>query len=137
LSVPSQARVLIVEDEALIALTVEDILCEHGYDVIGVATCVPEAMDLLKRRPHLVLLDVKLGSETSLPVVARCRKLNIGVVLTTGYSRSELPDGFGQLPVLSKPYAINELCETVGRVAEAARPEKHGPCHVETQLPLM
>jgi DNA-binding response OmpR family regulator len=131
LSVPSHARILIVEDEALIAVTIEDILFEHGYDVIGIASSVAEAMEMLKHRPHLIVLDVKLGSETSLPVLLRCQKLGIGVVLTTGYSRSELPDGFSQLPLLSKPYAIDDLCETVNKAAEAARVDKHRPPHIE------
>jgi CheY-like chemotaxis protein len=135
MSVPSHARVLIVEDEALIAVAIEDILSEHGYEIVGVAYSVPEAIKLLTLRPHLILLDVKLGSETSVPVARRCRELGISVVLTTGYASGALPDGFGDLPVLSKPYAVDDLCEVVNRAAEAARVQRRVARHPERLEP--
>ncbi|MDB5561684.1 MAG: response regulator receiver modulated sensor protein [Hyphomicrobiales bacterium] len=137
MSVPSHARVLIVEDEALIAVAIEDILSERGYDIVGVAYTVPEALKLLNLRPHLTLLDVKLGSETSVPIAHRCRELGISVVLTTGYASSTLPDGFGELPVLSKPYAVDDLCEMVNRAAQTARVQPRGARHPERLDPAI
>ncbi|GAB4021301.1 hypothetical protein GCM10028773_29590 [Spirosoma koreense] len=62
------ARVLIVEDELLIADNLEDILLEAGYTVVGIAVSVQEAQELLvEHQPDLVLLDIYLkGGETSL-----------------------------------------------------------------------
>lgn len=56
-------KVLLVEDEFLIAMTAEDVLCEAGLDVVGVATTYDEAVALSESmRPDLVLMDIRLAS---------------------------------------------------------------------------
>lgn len=55
-------RVLIVEDEALVALTIEDVLLEAGYQVCGIADTSAEALDLARRHaPDLAVVDVRLA----------------------------------------------------------------------------
>jgi CheY-like chemotaxis protein len=118
---PFRPSVLIVEDEPLIAILTEDMVADLGYDVVGIASNVPEAIGALdKRRPHIALLDIKLRSETSLPIAARCRSLGIGVAFTTGYSAKDLPDECGDAPVLVKPFSARDLGLTLKRAESRA-----------------
>ncbi|MBV8915791.1 MAG: response regulator [Acetobacteraceae bacterium] len=56
-------RVLVVEDEALVALTIEDTLTEAGYDVVGIADRPEEALELAgQHKPGLAVVDVRLAS---------------------------------------------------------------------------
>lgn len=55
-------RILIVEDEALVALTMEDVLLEAGYQVCGIADTVADALDLARlHEPDLAVIDVRLA----------------------------------------------------------------------------
>ena len=55
-------RILIVEDEALVALTMEDVLLEAGYQVCGIADTVSDALDLARLHgPDLAVIDVRLA----------------------------------------------------------------------------
>ncbi len=57
-------RVLIVEDEALVALTLEDILVEAGYDVCGIAYTPAEALALARKFvPEIAVVDVRLADD--------------------------------------------------------------------------
>ena len=57
------ARILVVEDEFLIALTLEDTLADAGYEVVGVAATFEQAVALAGRaRPDLAIMDVRLAS---------------------------------------------------------------------------
>jgi DNA-binding response OmpR family regulator len=56
-------KILIVEDEALVALTIEDVLAEAGYDVIGIADRPSAALDLARaHQPDLAIVDVRLAA---------------------------------------------------------------------------
>lgn len=58
-------RVLIVEDDYFVALTIEDTLVGAGYSVIGPVTTAAEAIEVgLRERPHLVLMDITLAGES-------------------------------------------------------------------------
>lgn len=106
----SKVRVLIVEDEPLIAMATEDMVCELGYEVTGTASSVEAALVALQRhRPDVALLDLKLRTETSLAVANQCRLLGIGIAFTTGYAAAELPEACGDAPLLAKPYTVAEL----------------------------
>lgn len=78
--------VLIVEDEALIAMDIEMMVEEHGYDVLGPASSVDKALKLLEtNRPDVGLLDANLNGETIVPVAQRLKALNIPFVLISAY----------------------------------------------------
>lgn len=61
---PRQGRILIVEDEFLIALTLEETLLAARYEVVGVAATFDEAVELAgSTRPDLAIMDIRLASE--------------------------------------------------------------------------
>lgn len=114
-------RVLVVEDEALVAMLVEDALLDAGFTVIGPAATVEEAMNFLAtERPDAVVLDLNLAGETSTPVADALASRGIPYVIATGYGASGLPAGHQQAMVLAKPYDPSELTAMLGRICAPA-----------------
>ncbi len=113
----SGRRVLVVEDEALVAMLVEDALLDAGASVIGPAATVAEALALLEREsPEAAVLDLNLAGETSTPVADALAARGVPFVVATGYGAEGLPPGHGSVPVLAKPYDPDELTATLGRL---------------------
>jgi len=98
-------RVLVVEDEALVAMLVEDALLDAGAAVLGPAATVSEALLLLEQeRPDVAVLDLNLAGETSTPVADVLAKRGVPFVVATGYGAEGLPPSHAHVPVLAKPY---------------------------------
>jgi|SRR5689334_2660508 len=97
--------VLIVEDDAIIAMDFEDTIL--GFGVKNVRSCgnVARALKLIEdRAPDFVLLDVALFSEKSYAVAEKLQAMKIPFVFITGYSRDfALPPAFEGTPMLPKP----------------------------------
>jgi CheY-like chemotaxis protein len=86
-------RILIVEDELLIAMEIEQMLVELGCAVVGPAPSVAQALAILDREePDFAILDVNLGPERSTPIAEALRKRGVPFALATGYDRSQLPE---------------------------------------------
>lgn len=114
-------KVLVVEDEALVAMLVEDALLDAGFAVIGPAATIEEAMALLEReRPDAVVLDLNLAGETSTPVADWLAARGIPYVIATGYGATGLPPGHRDAMVLAKPYDPAELTCVLDRICRQA-----------------
>ena len=103
---------LVVEDEALIAMELESILCEAGHKVLGAAATLSRALDLVERlEPMLdaVLLDANLGGQSSLPVARRLADAGIPFVVTSGYSGQDALWRVTGAPHVPKPYDLRQL----------------------------
>jgi PAS domain S-box-containing protein len=96
--------VMIVEDEALVALSLQDFLCELGYSVVGPFGQVKEALTELDRRSiDAAILDVNLAGEFVYPLAELLRKRKIPFVFATGYSAESIDQRFAEISVLQKP----------------------------------
>ena len=110
-------RILIVEDEALVAMLVEDALLDAGAEVIGPVATVAEAMALLDAAaPDAAVLDLNLAGETSTPVADVLANRGVPFVVATGYGADGLPPGHARVPVLAKPYDPDDLTATLVRL---------------------
>lgn len=110
-------RVLLVEDEAIIAMTAEDMLEELGCETAGIASTLAEAMDAVGAVSFdLALLDINLNGAESLPVAERLRAMGRPFVFTTGYGAAGSGDEYCDVPLVTKPYRLAEL----GKAIEAA-----------------
>jgi CheY-like chemotaxis protein len=106
----SLRNVILVEDEPFIAIMVEEMLVELGWDVAGTAYNEDDAFTLLEKNEiGLALLDVDLGKSNSLAVAATCRDRNIPIVFMTGYTAHEVPEECGNALVLTKPFTQDDL----------------------------
>ena len=110
---PAQAsghrRVLVVEDEPLIAMAIAHTLAEADYDVLGPAKSVAEALALLAQSGcDIALLDTNLGAETADPVARELIRRGMPFIVTSGYTREQQPEIMRKAPLLGKP-VIPEL----------------------------
>jgi CheY-like chemotaxis protein len=103
--------VLIVEDDAIIALDFEDILRGVGVKTVRSAGSVARALSLIDQRaPDFALLDVGLVHEKSFAVAERLAALKIPFVFVTGYGADVgLPPAFASQPRLPKPCSSEAL----------------------------
>ena len=115
-----ERRILVVEDEALVAMLVEDALLDAGFAMIGPARSVAQAMASLdEETPDAVVLDLNLGGETSLGVADALIARGIPFVVATGYGAAGLPESHRHVPVLPKPYDPGDLIAILDRLCRA------------------
>jgi DNA-binding NtrC family response regulator len=116
------SRILVIEDEALVAMLVEDALMDAGCTVLGPAADVAGALRLLEEtNPDGAVLDLNLGGESSSPVADALQERGVPFVVATGYGAAGLPVKHRNVPVLAKPYdpadllvALERVCARVG-----------------------
>jgi DNA-binding response OmpR family regulator len=107
-------RVLVVEDEMLVAMLLEDMLAGLGYEVIGPAARLDEARRLLAREAiDAAILDVNLEDESSIPLAEELQAQGTPFLFATGYGAHVLPERFKGVPVLRKPFAMADLARTL------------------------
>jgi CheY-like chemotaxis protein len=118
-------RIMIVEDEALVALMVEDLLTDFGCQISGSFGAVDDALAYLRDAaappPALdgAVLDVNIGGTMVFPVAERLRAAGIPFVFATGYGA--LPrKGFEDVVVLNKPINPALLKDAVDGFGKAA-----------------
>lgn len=109
---------LVVEDNIIIALDAEEMLQELGAERVETAASVREALQLIEMStPGFALLDLNLGSETSLPVAQRLRELGVSVIFATGYGDNHsIPPNLRDIPVVDKPFTIASLRAALGKL---------------------
>ena len=125
-----QARVLIVEDDILIALDVEQALREAGFDVCGVASSQAEALELAERlRPDMAVVDISLAPGDG-RVVAKtlCGAYATKVLFASGQC-DEVADlrGTGAVACLPKPYLADLVPPALAAVARLAAGDTSHP----------
>jgi CheY-like chemotaxis protein len=115
----SGRRILIVEDEALIAMLVEDALLDAGAEILGPAATVEDALALFESgHPVAAVLDINLAGQVSTPVADALADSGIPFVVATGYGAAGLPERHRGVPVLAKPYDPRELVEALAKLCD-------------------
>jgi len=104
-------KVLVVEDEPLLAMLLEESLLELGHEVAGSAATVEQALATLDGgEVDFALLDYSLADETTAaPVAARLRGAAIPFVYLTGHRTLPLGDDIPRAPLLNKPFTLDQL----------------------------
>lgn len=111
-------RILVLDDEPLIAALMKDWLSELDCETVGPAHSVDEALDLFSRETmDGAILDVSLGGEDCYPVADALRGAGIPVAFSTGYGADVLPPRFKEAIILSKPFAFAAVREAVATLA--------------------
>ncbi|HSN69933.1 MAG TPA: response regulator [Steroidobacteraceae bacterium] len=108
---PSVLRLLLLDDEALVAIYLEDLLTDLGCEVAHVAGTVASALEFLDGGEPIdaAILDVNLGRDTAYPVAAVLTDRRIPFAFATGYGSRGLREGFAGVPVVDKPFAPGAL----------------------------
>jgi CheY-like chemotaxis protein len=113
-------RILIVEDEPLIAFDNEHFLRDAGYEVAAAIDNVPEAVRYIGKHPlDLILADVRLSDGgTGLDVAHAAKKQGVPLVFVTGSPPDEPHDH--AIGILAKPYSQRDLLATIEAVEALA-----------------
>jgi DNA-binding response OmpR family regulator len=125
-SAKPKCRVLVVEDEAMIAMLVEDMVLEFGSEIVGPAARVEQALSLAgSAELDAAILDINVGGAVIFPVAHVLEARGIPIIFATGYGPATVPARFQGRPVLSKPFSFRDLSGVLRAVL------KDRPCHIE------
>jgi CheY-like chemotaxis protein len=109
-------RILVVEDEFLIALDIAGALEQGGLVVIGPLASVRDALATLERETvDGALLDANLGGEPVGSVADMLLARRIPFAFVSGYGREQLPRQHQGAPLIGKPFTADDLLRVVGR----------------------
>lgn len=116
-------RVLVVEDEPMIALMIQDMLEELGCEVVGPVAQIEPALALADGEEiALALLDVNLDGEEVYPVADRLQQRGVPIIFLTGYGNAGVDARYRQCPVLTKPFPPAGLKGAVTALMQRAPP---------------
>ena len=112
-------RILVVEDEYLLADEIARALQDRGAEIIGPAPSIARAKLLIEGHPGIdsALLDVNIGNEKIWPVVDILLARDVLVVLTTGYDEGAIPPLYAGLPRCEKPVRGRDLARALNAPA--------------------
>jgi CheY-like chemotaxis protein len=118
----SATKILVVEDEFLVAQDIARLIGTCGAEVVGPAATVDRALALLDQdRPHGAILDAFLLSDDAVPIADRLRALHVPFVVVTGYEFDWLPERLRAAPCLGKPYEPHSLVHALARELTAPK----------------
>jgi CheY-like chemotaxis protein len=105
-------RILVVEDEVILAWALQDMLGGYGCVVVGPAAGVADALALIERETiDAAVLDVNLNREKCYPVADALVQKGIPFVFSTAYSAESIEEGYRRHPSIQKPHSAPELAD--------------------------
>ena len=103
-------RILIVEDEPMVAIDIEAAVLDAGCAVAGIARNTAEALAIIDRAGcEAVILDGCLAGESAAPVAARLRSAGIPFIAVSGYTPDRLSGWLDDTKLIGKPFCIDQL----------------------------
>lgn len=119
-------RVLLVEDESLVAMLAEDMLLDLGCEVV-VAMRLDRALDHARtERFDLAVLDVNLGDARSYPIADMLFENGTPFLFATGYGKQGLDAAYQAVPVVQKPYQIGQMEHLLNHLLTCEIPARKG-----------
>ena len=137
---PGEARILVVEDESLLAMELEELLQSEGYSIVGPFSNLARATEsALHETIDLALLDTNLNGEMVYPLADNLSARGIPFIFLTGYGASNLPERFRAAPRMAKPYdpasLTRELSRRTSRGLSSRPSERREPATSASQDP--
>ena len=112
-------RILVVEDEPLIAMMITSMLRELDYVPLGPTHTPQQTLDFLDETPiDAALLDLNLSAVRSDSIAERLDDLDIPFAFVSGYTAAQLPVKFQDRPFISKPLTQRSLAKALKRLEE-------------------
>lgn len=108
--------VFVVEDEAIIAMMLEDMLTDLGCRVVGPCTNLKQAHETLAETetPQAAILDVNVGGEQVYPVAMALAARGVPLVFATGYGSAGLAEAWRDRVTVQKPYTQDDIVRALG-----------------------
>jgi CheY-like chemotaxis protein len=115
-------RALVVEDEILVAMYVEDLLTDLGFEVVAVATELEQALPLARDKAFdVAVLDINLNGKLSFPVAEVLRERRIPFLFASGYGSRGLIEAYKDAVRIQKPFRSRDLALAIERATGPAR----------------
>jgi CheY-like chemotaxis protein len=113
-----RGRLLLVEDEILIAMECVQMLSDLGWDIIGPATSIEEARSILinSKMPDIAVLEVNLGGTPVYPLAEQLMEHGIPFIFCTGYEQLEDHKKYAACPIIRKPVDLSFLDQELRRI---------------------
>lgn len=104
-------RILVVEDEYLLASDISAALRQAGSTIVGPFASVADALEVLARQPEIdgAVLDINIRGEKVFPVADELRRRGVPFVFTTGYDSAALAEAYSEAPRWEKPFDAADL----------------------------
>ncbi len=115
------AKILLVEDEALVAMLLEDMLADEGCEVVATAPRLAEAIAFAQGLEFdLAILDLNLAGENTFPVAEALLARHKPFVFATGYGAGGLPPEWRDRPTLQKPFTATDVSRVLSELLAGA-----------------
>lgn len=103
-------RILLVEDEAMVAMMICDMVADSGHEISSVEPDEERALKAIATQsPDLAILDVNLGGKPSYAVAEALANRGIPFLFSTGYGIRGLEPEYAHIPMLQKPFTQEDL----------------------------
>lgn len=111
----SGRRILVVEDESLVAMLLETILEDMGCSTIGPVSNIEDGLSAVRDEIVMdaALLDVNVAGQQVFPVARALADRGVPFVFSTGYGAGGLPDEWRERPTIQKPFTESMVCEAL------------------------
>ncbi|MEJ0014010.1 MAG: response regulator [Bauldia sp.] len=115
------SRVLVLDDEPLIAMMLEDWLAELGHQTLGPARTIAAALELVENgAPEAAILDLSINGEMSYAVAERLAVRGIPFAFATGHGAARLQAPYDAVPMLGKPFDFAGVKAIVAKLTGGA-----------------
>lgn len=112
-------KILIVEDDPLIAMDLEDELSDRGFDPTCAATVQDARTLLASEAPSFAFLDMHLRTDTSFDLARELREQGVPFAFVSGNDASSLPEDLRASKILTKPISFNDLVKMIDEAGES------------------
>ena len=119
---PKPVRVLIVEDEPLVAENLRADLIDEGFEVVGVAARVEGALRLIHGMGFdVAIIDANLAGTSAAPAAAALSARGLPFMVLSGYAREQLQREFSEAVYVQKPYRVRKLIDALNSLLHKQR----------------
>jgi len=109
-------KVLIVEDESLVAMLVEDVLLDLGHEVVATTGRLDKATQSARELAiDFAIVDLNLNGQRTDAVALILQERGVPFIFATGYGAAGVPEGMSDRPVLQKPFQPYELAAAIAK----------------------
>jgi CheY-like chemotaxis protein len=114
---PDGPRILVVEDEAMVAMLIEIIVSDAGCVVVGPIATVRRALETIEReRVDAALLDVRVNGCQAYPVADALMARGIPFVFVSGFARKEMPANYRRCAYIAKPFQPDAILASLDKM---------------------
>jgi DNA-binding response OmpR family regulator len=114
------ARILLVEDEMLVAMLIEDFIVDLGHQAVGPFMRLESALAAAEREDvDFAILDINLAGKQSFPVADTLKSRGIPFMFASGYGAAGLSEAYRDSPVVQKPFEARQIAEMLDLLSDA------------------